>query len=202
MSDSKSPVSDGRRSRSEVGPPSSGNNRTIHLENQGVAVCRSGNAKFNMAGMRRSTDVRRVNCLSCLRTALIRTRKALASPEPLAMMEVPDEVAFVASAGDDFTHEAEAEREAEHSARLEQWLRMKGWNGPRTGQMIRKTVADGFAVYMYGDSSSPCLVHLPYGDGYHYPDLRYLPVGEIERLLERQIRFDERFDTPTRPSKR
>ena len=162
--------------------------RTIHLENQGVAVCRSGNAKFNMQGMRRSTDVRRVNCLSCLRTALIRARRNLDAPAPIDMLEVPDEARFAQTPAGPFDHAAETRRESEHLAMLEAWLRNHGWNGPRTGQVVRRTIADGHAVYMYGDA-------------YHDPDIRYLPIPEIERLLERQIRFDATFKRQPRPTR-
>jgi len=175
--------------------------RTIHLENQGVAVCRSGNARFNMQGMRRSTDIRRVNCLSCLRTALIRARRNLDAPTRIEVLEVPDEARFAQTPAGPFDHAAETRRESEHSAALEAWLRKHGWNGPRTGQVVRRTIADGHAVYMYGDGSAPCLVHLPYGDAYHDPDIRYLPIPQIERLLERQIRFDATFERQPRPTR-
>jgi hypothetical protein len=175
--------------------------RTIHLENQGAAVCRSGNARFNMREMRRSTDIRRVNCLSCLRTALIRARRSLDAPARIDLMDLPDDVPFADTPPGRFDQAGETLRESEHSAALEAWLRQHGWNGPRTGQVVRRTMADGHAVYMYGDGPSPCLVHLPYGDAYHDPDIRYLPIPKIEKLLERQIRFDGQFDIPARPTR-
>jgi hypothetical protein len=60
---------------------------TIHLDEtdpvrlaerhvDAAPVCRAGNMKFRMADMRRERDIRKVNCLSCLRTALMRARKA------------------------------------------------------------------------------------------------------------------------------
>lgn len=48
--------------------------KAIHLDNDGVPLCRAGNMKMIGHLLRRETDVRKVNCLTCLRTALIRER--------------------------------------------------------------------------------------------------------------------------------
>ncbi len=45
-------------------------------------------------------------------------------------------------------------------------------------------MADGYALYMFADAGAKSvLVHLPYGDGYDYPDVRYIPKTEVLRRM-------------------
>lgn len=84
---------------------------------------------------------------------------------------------------------AEQKREEAHQEQVKQWLLTNGYAGPRTGQTIFFGVGDGHAVYMYADASrSSALIHLPYGDGYQFPEVRYIPKAEILKRMDQQAK--------------
>lgn len=78
-----------------------------------------------------------------------------------------------------------AKQENDHMAATKKWLKDNGYNGKHTGDIVAFGVADGKAVYMMGDGKKSCLIHLPYGDAYHYRDVSFLPKKEIiKRLIQ------------------
>ncbi len=83
-----------------------------------------------------------------------------------------------------YDSDSETRREEQHIADLAQWLRQNGYAGPNTGRTLSVPRADGYARYMYADGRTPCLVHLPYGDGWEAPDVKYLPKAEVLRRLD------------------
>lgn len=86
-------------------------------------------------------------------------------------------------------------RENDHKLSLALWLRKAGYDGPRTGEVVRFQVADGYAQYMMADNGQgSALMHLPYGDAYQYRDVRFLPRKEILRRLDQEKRFQALFD--------
>jgi hypothetical protein len=85
------------------------------------------------------------------------------------------------------------EDEKSHQVRLKEWLKAKGWNGKHTGGIVRFGVADGHAVYMMADGPKSCLIHLPYGDGYQYLDVKFLPKKEIIKRMENQKELAKLF---------
>ena len=93
-------------------------------------------------------------------------------------------------AGPDYSNydsKAEQSREAEHQGCVAAWLRNNGYVGPRTGEILREPMADGYAAYMYGDApKNPCLIHLPYGDAWHSPNVQHLPKKGVLLRLDRQ----------------
>lgn len=91
----------------------------------------------------------------------------------------PDEVSFAEPDYARYDPEAELERERAHRDQLRDWLRANGWPGPHTGDTLSSPRGDGYAEYMYADGPKPMLVHLPYGDAWHAPDVRFLPMREI-----------------------
>ena len=80
-----------------------------------------------------------------------------------------------------------------HKAALKAWLKNAGYTGKRTGETVRFHVADGYAEYMMGDGRKTILIHLPYYDGYSYPDVAYLPKKEILRRMEADKRMAALF---------
>lgn len=81
----------------------------------------------------------------------------------------------------------------EHQAQLEAWLRANGYDGKNTGGIFRAPVADGYAVYMLAEGSKSFLVHLPYGDAWHYNDVEFLPKREILKRINADKRMREAF---------
>ena len=103
---------------------------------------------------------------------------------------VPDAVPFAApdyTNGYDFA--AENKREAEHQEKLKQHLIAEGYIGKYTGEVARFPHADSYAAYMLADGNGAYgpsfLVHLPYGDAWNDPNVRYLPKKEIVANIER-----------------
>lgn len=75
----------------------------------------------------------------------------------------------------------------EHKQKVIQWLRENGYNGPRTGEIVRFPVADGYAQYMLADAGKKSvLIHLPYWDGWQYRDVEFLPLKEILKRIDQQ----------------
>jgi hypothetical protein len=79
---------------------------------------------------------------------------------------------------------AHEKAEEAHAERLADWLRARGYTGPMTGKQYSTPRADGFARYMYADAPrKACLIHLPYGDAWHDPDVAFLPKAEVLRRI-------------------
>jgi hypothetical protein len=66
-----------------------------------------------------------------------------------------------------------------HKEALKAWLVKAGYTGKNTGETLSFPVADGHAQYMLAEGKSSILLHLPYFDGYAYPDVAFLPKKEI-----------------------
>ncbi len=83
-----------------------------------------------------------------------------------------------------FDYKKEQLREEEHQKALAIHIRKMGYTGKNTGRIARFPMADGYALYMFADAGAKSvLVHLPYGDGYDYPDVRYIPKTEVLRRM-------------------
>jgi hypothetical protein len=77
-------------------------------------------------------------------------------------------------------------QESEHRAKLKEWLVSKGYTGERTGEVLSEPHADGHAQYMLGHAGrKSMLVHLPYGDAWHSPNVEHLPLKEVIARLDR-----------------
>lgn len=74
--------------------------------------------------------------------------------------------------------------EEKHKEQLKAHLIKTGFSGKNTGKTVRFQVADGYAVYMLAEGKTSCLIHLPYGDGYDYRDVQYIPKAEILRRIK------------------
>lgn len=94
-----------------------------------------------------------------------------------------------------YNHEKVAADEAKHKADLKAYLIKGGYTGKNTGKTIRFQVADGYAVYMLAEGKTSCLVHLPYGDGYEYRDVQYIPKAEILRRVKSEEAFHAIFNS-------
>lgn len=78
--------------------------------------------------------------------------------------------------------------ERAHMEKLKDWLVGQGYKGPHTGGILALPWADGKAQYMFGDGRSPILIHLPYGDAWHNPDVQYLPKDAV---IDRIVSFEK-----------
>lgn len=88
----------------------------------------------------------------------------------------------------------ELAREAEHQEAIKAWLVASGYDGPRTGQILREPWADGSANYMYADHGRrPFLIHLPYGDAWQSPNVQHLPKAEVLKRLDRGVAMAKLF---------
>lgn len=83
-----------------------------------------------------------------------------------------------------YDHKKVQEQEDAHRERLKNWMIQNGYTGARTGQILRVGIGDGYAQYMLAEGSKSFLMHLPYGDAYHSPDVQYLPKKEVLRRIE------------------
>lgn len=90
----------------------------------------------------------------------------------------------------------EIARQESHQQELCEWLRANGHAGPHTGKIVMFPVADGYAKYMLADGRRSCLIHLPYGDAYQYPDAEFLPKAEILRRIENRQKLSAMFAKP------
>jgi hypothetical protein len=80
-----------------------------------------------------------------------------------------------------------------HQEDLKNWLKANGFAGKHTGEIVRFGVADGYAEYMFMDGPKSGLVHLPYGDGYQYRDVSFLPKTEILKRIKQEKEFAKIF---------
>jgi hypothetical protein len=92
-----------------------------------------------------------------------------------------------------YNMEKEDKAQEKHQADLKAWLISKGYKGQHTGKVIYFGVADGHAHYMIADGKKSFLIHLPYGDNWHYQDVEFLPKKEIIRRLMQQEKMDSLF---------
>lgn len=77
------------------------------------------------------------------------------------------------------------QKEKDHQESLKNWLIESGMSGPNTGRIYSTPRADGYANYMFADGGATCfLIHLPYGDGWHDPDVQYIPKKEILKRMD------------------
>ncbi len=74
-------------------------------------------------------------------------------------------------------------REKEHKELVKTWLHDNGYNGRGTGGILQMPMADGYAEYMLADGNPSFLFHLPYGDGYHSPNVDFLPKKEVVKRI-------------------
>lgn len=76
--------------------------------------------------------------------------------------------------------------EKAHFEQLILWAKTHGYNGPRTGQIYHTPMADGYAQYMVCDNGAKSfLMHLPYIDGYHDPNVQFVPKAEVYKRIDR-----------------
>jgi hypothetical protein len=93
-----------------------------------------------------------------------------------------------------YNSDAERQREEQHQEAVKQWLLDNGYTGPRTGEIARFGVADGYASYMFADGGRrSALIHLPYGDAWHYPHIEHLPKKAIIEQLDLQKKREAFF---------
>lgn len=81
----------------------------------------------------------------------------------------------------------EAAMEQKHQKQLKNWLIEHGYNKPLTGEILREPHGDGHALYMVADAGHQWgLMHLPYGDAYHSPNVEFLPKSEVKKRILRE----------------
>jgi hypothetical protein len=80
-----------------------------------------------------------------------------------------------------------------HQQTVIAWLRDNGYPGKNTGRIFRTPRADGYANYMVAEGRSTWLMHLPYGDAWHDPDVQFLPKKEILARIDRADRVKSMF---------
>lgn len=75
-----------------------------------------------------------------------------------------------------------------HKKSLKQYLIEKGYTGERTGWEVSVGFADGCARYMIAEGPNMnwhfCLIHLPYGDGWHCKSVEKMTRAEAIRNAE------------------
>lgn len=84
-------------------------------------------------------------------------------------------------------------REHEHQEKLTNHLKSNGYNGPNTGKVYYTPRGDGSAMYLIahatrGTGLKSILIHLPYGDAWHCPNISYIPQKVI---FDRAVKQDK-----------
>ena len=97
---------------------------------------------------------------------------------------IPKEVAYPEPDYANYDFDRERRREDAHRKTLKKWLKDNGYKGKRTGEIARFPMADGYACYMLADGRRSALIHLPYGDAWHYRDVEFLPKKEVLRRID------------------
>lgn len=95
-----------------------------------------------------------------------------------------------------YDFDRERRREQEHQEKLKEWLREQGYTGARTGEILSEPMADGYANYMLAENARGArgiLIHLPYGDGWHSPNVEHLPKKEVHRRIDARKALAEIF---------
>jgi len=84
-----------------------------------------------------------------------------------------------------FDIEAEQKCEQENLQANIEWLKANGYTGKYTGEEYATGFADGYARYLFADAGKTSyLLHLPYGDAWHDPNVQYIPKKEVIRRIE------------------
>lgn len=105
----------------------------------------------------------------------------------------PDEVPAPEVDYSNYDHQKVLRDEEKHQLDLTNWLKSNGYNGPRTGEIYREQIHDGFALYMVGDGRRACLIHLPYGDAYQSRDIHFVPKAEVYRRIDAAKKWQAMF---------
>lgn len=85
-----------------------------------------------------------------------------------------------------YDREKVAAEEAAHRLAVAEHFRSHGYTGKNTGETVSFSVGDGSAEYMLVEGRTSFLVHLPYGDGYRYPNAAYMPKAAILAQIKSQ----------------
>lgn len=76
---------------------------------------------------------------------------------------------------------------SDHKEKLKTHLVGMGYTGKNTGLEYSTPYADGCASYMIADAPlGSCLIHLPYGDGWHDSNVEFIPKKEILKRANQQ----------------
>lgn len=100
---------------------------------------------------------------------------------------VPKEVPKYEPDYANYDRDVEEWREEQHKDALKAYLRKMGYTGKYTGEVVYFPFADGAAAYMVAHGSTAAksfLVHLPYGDHWHDPNVKFVPFTEIIKRIE------------------
>jgi hypothetical protein len=87
----------------------------------------------------------------------------------------------------------QADEEA-HKVALAEHLKKIGYTGKLTGEIVQYPVADGYALYMFAEGKKTVLIHLGYGDGYHYHGIEHFPKKAVVAELERRKALSKIFE--------
>ena len=110
----------------------------------------------------------------------------------MKVYSTPDDLPFNApsfDAGADVYFELSEQAEKTHRKALKEKMIEYGYIGKKTGHELHRLHGDSYAAYMFVDARGSgmgvksFLIHLPYGDAHHDPDVQYLPQYEVERRL-------------------
>lgn len=113
----------------------------------------------------------------------------------MKVYSIPEELAATVPNFMDLDWKAYDDAIAAHQESVAKWMRENGFPGKNTGRIYRTPRADGYANYMVAEGRSTCLIHLPYGDAWHDPDVEFLPKKEILARIDRLERVKSIFAT-------
>ena len=103
----------------------------------------------------------------------------------MKVVSVPSSIPFDDPNYRNYDHELETRRVEEHMDALRLWLSDNGYRGDGTGKVVSFVVGIGYARYMFADSDHESfLIHLPYGDGFHFGRAGHLRREDILQKIE------------------
>jgi hypothetical protein len=96
------------------------------------------------------------------------------------------------------TFEEQDQREELHRESIREWLQEQGYTGKNSGKLFQEPIADGYALYMMvegavGSGVRSFLMHLPYGDAYHDPSVKFLPKKEVLKRIKAREAVNKLF---------
>lgn len=115
----------------------------------------------------------------------------------MQVFSCPEECAWVDPDVVNYNWNTEWKRQAEHQAKLKAYLIENGYKGKYTGGTCSFGVADGSAQYMLADGNGrfgrSFLIHLPYGDAYHYHGIQHFPKKAIVEYVKQEAKRNAYF---------
>lgn len=90
------------------------------------------------------------------------------------------------------SHDENVKAETEWTEKVCQWAKQYG-SGQYAGEIVRFSVADGYAMYVVVSLKPVKLIHLDLGDGYDFQYIDRLSANDIRNRIDAMNKMKELF---------